>query len=37
MDERGLNGWNHNELLCPAGHLLLRLRGIHTLKPPTGL
>lgn len=37
MDERGLNGWNHNELLCPAGHLLLRLRGIHALKPPTGL
>ncbi|MFM7604478.1 MAG: hypothetical protein ACKO8Z_04680, partial [Prosthecobacter sp.] len=36
-DERGLNGWNHNQLLCPAGHLLLRMRGIHILKPPQKL
>jgi hypothetical protein len=36
MDEKGLKGWNHNQLLCPAGHLLLRRKGIHILKKRNG-
>jgi hypothetical protein len=32
-DESGHNGWNHNRLLCPAGHLLLKRKRIHILKP----
>ncbi len=32
-DESGHNGWNHNQLFCPAGHLLLRRKRMHILKP----
>jgi hypothetical protein len=32
-DETGHNGWNHNQLLCPVGHLLLRRKRIRILKP----